>query len=81
MEVLATDATSKLPLLVVRGEVKGQVGIGDEGFGAEAAAVRVQADAPVGPPAIRAAAAATYPTGWTFRRTVGFLGLLLFRSS
>lgn len=57
MEVLATGAASELPLLVVRSEVKGQVGRGDEGFGAQAAAVRVQADATVGTPPIGEAAA------------------------
>lgn len=47
VEVLATDVASVLPLLVVRSQVKGQVCGGDEGFGAQAAAVRVQADAAV----------------------------------
>lgn len=58
MEVLATGGASELPLLVVRGQVKGQVGGGDEGFIAQAAAVRVEADAPVWPSTIGETAAA-----------------------
>ena len=77
MEVLAAGAASELPLLVVRGEVKAQVGGGDEGFGAQAAAVRIQADAPVWTTTIREAAACL--AGWTFGRTVCFLRALLFR--
>lgn len=77
MEVLATGAASELPLLVVRGEVEGQVRGGDEGFGAQAAAVRVQADAPVWTPTIREAAARL--AGWTFRRTVCLVHMLLVR--
>lgn len=57
VEVLATGATSELPLLVVRGEVKIQVGGGDEGFGAQAAAVRVQAEAAVWTSPVRETAA------------------------
>ena len=57
MEVLATGTASELPFLVVRGEVKGQVSGGDEGLVAQAAAVRVQTDAPVWPPTIGGAAA------------------------
>lgn len=76
MEVLATDVTPELPLFVVRGEVEVQVGRGDEGFGAQAAAVRLQADAavwtsPVGEAAARLA-------GWTFGGTVCFVHTLLF---
>lgn len=77
MEVLATCATSELPLLVVRGKVKGQVGRGDEGFGAQAAAVRVQPDASVWTPTVTEAAA--HLAGWTFGRTVCFVHTLLFR--
>lgn len=77
MEILATCATSELPLLVVRGEVKGQVRRGDEGFGAKAAAVRIQADAPMWTPTIREAAA--HLAGWTFGRAVCFVRVLLFR--
>lgn len=47
MEELATGVTFELPFLIVRSKVKGQVSGRDEGFGAQAAAVRVQADAPV----------------------------------
>ena len=43
VEELAKSAASELPLLVVGGEVKGQVGGGDEGFVAQAADVGVQA--------------------------------------
>lgn len=78
MEVLAAGAASELPLLVVRSEVEGQVGGGDKGFGAQAAAVWVQADAPVWTPTILEAAARL--AGWTFRRTVCFVDMLLFRS-
>lgn len=70
MKVLTAGAAFELPLLVVSGEVKGQVGGGDEGFVAHAAAVRVQADTPVWPSTIREAAALL--TGGTF-------GRLLFR--
>lgn len=79
MEVLATGATSEFPLFVVRGKMKGQVGRGDEGFGAQAAAVRVQADAPVWTSTIREAAARL--AGWTFGGTIRFEHrLLLWRS-
>lgn len=77
MEVLATGATSELPLFVVRGEVKGQVGRGDEGFGAQAAAVRVQADAPVRTATIGGAAASL--AGRTLGRAVCFVHRLLLR--
>lgn len=77
MEVLATGATSELPLLVVRGEVEVQVGGGDEGLGAQAAAVRVQADAAVWTTPVREAAARL--AGWTFGRAVCFVNTLLFR--
>lgn len=75
MEVLATGVTSELPLLVMRGEVKCQVGGRNEGFGAQAAAVRVQADAAVRASTVREAAASF--TGWTFGRTVCILHKLL----
>lgn len=77
MEVFATGATSVLSLLVVRGEVKGQVGGGDERFGAQAAAVRVQAHAPVWPSTVGEAAARL--AGWTFGLTVCLVHMLLFR--
>lgn len=70
MKVLAAGAAFELPLLAVSGQVKGQVGGGDEGFIAHAAAVRVQTDAPVWPSTIREAAA---------RLTGGTFGWLLFR--
>lgn len=57
MEVLAAGATSEFPLLVVGCQVKGQVGGGDECFGAQAAAVRVQAEVAVWAPPVREAAA------------------------
>lgn len=72
MEVLATGATSELPLLVVRSEMQVQVGGGDEGFVAHGAAVRVQTDAPVGPSSIGEAAACF--TGWTLGRRLVFEG-------
>lgn len=75
MEVLATGAASELPLLVVRGQVEGQVRGGDEGFGAQAAAVRVQAEAPVRAPTIGEAAARL--AGWTLGRAVRFVRTLL----
>lgn len=74
MEVLATGATSELPFLAVRGEVKGQMGGGDEGFGAQAAAVRVQASASAPmreTSAIRETVACL--AGWTFGRTGCFV--------
>lgn len=77
MEVLAAGAAPELPLLVVRGQVKGQVGGGDESFGAQAAAVRVQADAAVWTPTILEAAARL--AGWTFRGTVCFAHMLRIR--
>lgn len=77
VEVLAACATSELPLLVVRGKVKGQVGRGDEGFGAQTAAVRIQADAPMRTPTVRETAARL--AGWTFGRAVCFVRVLLFR--
>lgn len=76
MEEFATGITFEFPLLIVRSKVKGQVSRGDEGFGAQAAAVRVQANAPVWPSPIVGAAACL--AGWTFGRTVCFI--LLFRS-
>lgn len=68
MEVLATGAASEPSLLIVGGEVKRQVGGGDECFGAEAAAVRFQADPPVWPSSIGDATAllAGGTFGWTF---------------
>lgn len=75
MEELATGVTFELPFLIVRSKVKGQVSGRDEGFGAQAAAVRVQADAPVWPVSILGAAACL--AGWAFGRTVCFI--LLFR--
>lgn len=71
MEELATGVTFEFPLLIVRSKVKVQVGRGDEGFGAQAAAVGVQAGAPVRPPAVVGAAARL--AGRTF-------GVLLLRS-
>lgn len=71
MEVLATGAAPELPLLVVRGEVEGEVGRGDEGLGAQAAAVGVEGRSAVGPPAVGGAAARL--AGWAFG---GFLCLL-----
>lgn len=50
LEELATDVASELPLLHVGGQVEAQVGGGDEGFGADGAAVRVQVL--VGSPAV-----------------------------
>lgn len=70
VEVLATRAASELPLFVVRGEVKGQVSRGDEGFVAHAAAVRVQANVPVWTPTIREAAG--HLAGRTSARTLCF---------
>lgn len=66
LEQLATDVAPKLLLLTMRGQVKVQVGGGDEGFGAEGAAVRFQVL--VGPPTIRGAAACL--TGWTSGRAI-----------
>lgn len=73
LEVLPTGATPEPPLLM-RGEVKGQMCRGDEGFGAQAAAVRVQADASVWTLAIGVAAARR-----TSERRVRFGRGLLFR--
>lgn len=64
MEVLAAGAAPELPLLVVRGEVEGEVGRGDEGLGTQAAAVGVQPEAAVRPPTIGGAAARL--AGWAF---------------
>lgn len=50
LEELAADVASKLPLLDVGGQMKAQVRGGDEGFGADGAAVRVQVL--VGSPAV-----------------------------
>lgn len=79
MEVLATGAASELPLLVVRGQVEGQVSGGDEGFGAQAAAVGVQADAAVRTPAVGGDAAAAVPrlAGRALGGTVRFVRPLL----
>lgn len=83
LEVLPTGATPEPPLLV-RGEVKGQMCWGDEGFGAQAAAVRVQADASVPTLTIGLAAArrtskgtSCFGRGLRFRtgRWVGWLGV------
>lgn len=71
MEVLATGAAPELPLLVVRGEVEGEVGRGDEGLGAQAAAVGVEGDSAVGPPAVGGAAARL--AGWAFGGAVRLL--------
>lgn len=76
VEVLATGVTPELPLLVVGGQVERQVGGRDEGFGAQAAAVRVQADAAVWASTVWEAAAASL-TGWTPGWTVRILHRLL----
>lgn len=75
MEVLATGVTSELPLFVVRGKMKGEMGRGDESLVAQAAAVRIQADAPVRTSTIGGAAASL--AGWTLGRAVCFVHRLL----
>lgn len=77
MEVLATGITSVFPLLVVGGEVEGQVSRGDESLGAQTATVGIQADAAVWTSTIREAAAGL--AGRTFGRTVCFVHMLLYR--
>lgn len=74
MEVLATGAAFIFPLLVVGGEVKVQVGRGDESFVAVAAAVRLQTHPSVWPPAIGGAAARL--AGSAFEGTVSFVHVI-----
>lgn len=87
LEVLPAGATPEPPLLV-SGEVKGQVGRGDEGFCAKGAAVRLQADTSVrtltvsAPHARRTSErAACFGRGLPLRRggAVGCLGLRVGR--